>query len=546
MPFSGPQKQPYSRPNPYVVPGQDFITNGQNQLVSVPTRFLAYAPKIIEEIMVRLSTEFSFRELPLPSWKKYLGDGSFETFNPNDNGSNIRGARIQDFPLYVRDIQQEIERLIADTRVPDTLAAYFVRIFANQQSIPLQEIWTSLNGLRDGVVVNLPEPTTINMLSRAQTGNWPVPYQELDNTRSVIGVTPGGVKQHNLTVESPDFPRSPLGLDIGSGIPGLDTTMTAANRPDLGSRTETNNIGTVVQDTDQGYVYLSHLAKSIHQLRWQPPIVEWFPNDQEEQYFAPSFISNTIPGRAFMLTQPITQNTENLQQWGAWQVKGTFDITDTKATIKADATLPPVTEGSVTQCPLPLFFPPPEVICSCGHIETAHMVWHSSDYLAFQFDGLSLTQSELRSTSQFFNKNTKLRIKIDAGNAPLVTSPTGGAGNEGLISVQTLQLGIVAQPFTNLDFGSVATGILEVNLMDAIEAQVPFYNKSGIDQLIAMKFEVRSKSSESALCQVSGGNTVDQQCRDGVNCANATAFMTIDSIELIEDSILQDGISEYL
>lgn len=540
-PRSSPDPITYENsPVPFVVPANQEIERfGPN--LFIPRETLHYAGRIIEEIMRVITDEYNLRELTPPTWKLYKTSlTDFVVFTPHKNGRNLNGTPVKWFPQYITDAQNAIDGLLADSRIPDTRAALLARIFANNMGVP-QLPYNSQTKLKDSVQINVNgELKTINPLSRAQAGLWPFVSDDVINVTPKLGVTPDKIIQGDLNVVATDFPQSVIGATTPSGIDGIDVPMTSTTRPTLGSRTQQNPFfpSEIVPDKDHGYGYLGHLDKMAQQIRWQPPIVEWWPTDQTPRDYTTNLISRLTPNKEWVLSQPAERTTLSPQNWGYWLIKGHVGISDNRAHIRVRNN-PSVQVGQLGQCPFSIFFPPPVVNCSCGFGDSAYFIWWSSEYVGFNWNDVQLVQSTIRAKPKKFNKNTRLKIKISGfGN-----NGSNAILNEFRVGIRTKRIGIIDAPFNDISITSLALGAsttIDVNIMEELNRILGWYKIEGTDALMALKLEVITQTSASWECETIDGpqnRIVPNDCLTRAICTNPDSTVLVDYVLLDEEGL---------
>lgn len=541
----------YSDPRPFVVPTEENRQTGIFQVTPIPKRFLPFASSQLEEIMYELDQEYDRRGTTKPTWKKYLRSTTdFTTFTPDREGSNLLNACLDFFAQYIKDIQDAIDGLMNDSDIPDTRAAFLARTFANNQGIPASRQYDSTTKLRDSI--NIPASGTtivVDPLSRAQAGLWPFDHTVIDQIDNILGVDLKGNKQHNLDVPASDFPQSVIGqIDADGNVPGFDIAMTPDNRPTLGSRAETNSLGTTVGDEDQGYSYIGPIAHMVQQVRWQPPQIEFFPNNQTPRDFTTNLVNNQTGDINWVLAQPTEQNTQQAQNWGFWFIKGFVGIENNQAVIRAYPN-PSVQASQTGICPFAVFFPPPVAQCSCGGGDSAFFIWHSSDFPGFSVDEIFPIQFPEFAKQKKFNRNTRLKVKAT------ITSDGGDntTVNEFTVGVKTARIGTTDVPFTTVIRQELGTGsidtVFDINLMDAIQAELPWYTPGGIDGILALKMEVKTRTFAAWECDAEdgpGGRFLPDDCETIFICNNPDTTARVDYVWLDEEGLASDPVDSYI
>lgn len=530
----------YQDPMPFTIPSQqEIVTLGI--FSELRTRSgLNYSGTVVEEIMYEIDRENSLRGNTKTTWKKYGSSLSdFTTFTPNKEGANLNGSPTKWFPQYIADIQSAIDVLVADPKVPDSRSAFLVRAFANGLGLPGKD-WRDTTKLKDNItVLSSGQAIVIDPLSRAQAGQWPFTPGYLQNCTTKLGVRLDGTSQADVNTGDLNWPQSVVGKTTSSGVAGFDVPMTADNRPNLGNR---KGPGDDLTDRDQGYTYLSHLAHVVQMVRWQPPQVEWFPNNQTPRDYTSNIISSTTPNANWVLAQPV--ETTSLQNWGNWLIKGHVGIVGQQAHIRAYPN-PSVIEGSQGNCPFAVFFPPPTAHCSCSSSDDAYFIWWSNEYYGFTWNELILPQTG-DATPKFFNKNTKLKVKYS------ITS-TGGQNvtrNRFDVAVRTAAIGLIDVPWTTV--GSVeggGTGILEIPLKQKLNELYPWYNPAGVDAIMALRLLCTNRASATWDCDaisVPGtGRILPDYCNSVESCEVPDHTALIDYVWLDEEGLAGDPVNEY-
>jgi hypothetical protein len=555
MAQSGGSYISYNKPRPFTVP---VIWERQGALgifsrsTLIPRETLHYSASALEEIMVRIDEEYTRRELSKPTWKAYNktnsnGSLDFDSFGARTNGNNLQNVPVKFFPQIIEDIQDAIDTLIADTRIPDSRAAFLARVFANNTGVP-HDGYTSVSKLKDNI---LTLNGTLSPLTLAQAGSWPFTSGYILGAKTFKGIGAEGDRRVQLGpggIETTDtnYPLPEWGGTIGNAA-GFDEPFKSTNRPNFSRINATNTslgVGAGKTDYDQGYGYFGHLPHVVQMVRWQPPIVEWFPSNRNPRDFVENVFSRTTPNLNWVLGQP----TETLiqQNWGFWLVKGYVGVQDNKALIRAYHN-PRAQSGSISQCPFSVFFPPPETECSCGWGESAYFIWFSNTS-SFAWNSLSLFQSAgERAAPKKFGPKTKLKVKIDG-------TTSGGSSvslQRFMVGVRTARISSVnLQPFNYVISQPMPfTGTLSVNLQEKLnEILGEQYPVGGTDQIDALILLVESRSQATWTCQAvdeGQGSFIPSSCLNLVQCTLPDVQVLVDYVHLDEESIQGDPVDDY-
>ncbi|MCK5610099.1 hypothetical protein KAR91_49960 [Candidatus Pacearchaeota archaeon] len=563
--FTGETFITYSNPKPFTTPTENIRAMVRS---SPPTddiiqrQFIEFSSRYIEEIMFEISAEYRVRELGEPNWYIYVTETESDrvAFTPQIDGRTLKDFAIKFYPLYVRDIQSAIEVLVADGKRPDSLGGHFARTFANGQGIPGQRKWNSETKLQDGIRVpgaGIDGFITINPLSRALGGQWPFLPEDIVNVIQKIGTTMDGRTQHNITIDDPNYPQFLVGVPSGNpgsrdpNIPqeGRDTPMTPIGRPPRDTRITKNQLGVSQSDLDQGYSYLSALGLSLHQLRYQPPQIETFPENITPIWYTTNLVSNLTPNLAWVLAQPVEQAPPILSNWGSWFFLGFCGVQNNRLIIKT-AGNPQEPSACQTECPYSAFFPPSTCQCTCSCGVESSATWWSSEYFTlaggtFMVDELFPTQiSPIRSKAKIFNRNTILRIH------------GVGGGTEFKVGVKTAKLGVIDIPYVNIVDTSKGVGSqlpIELNLMEAIESASvnlfggSIYEVGSVDALVDLRISTKTESFATSECPAEFGDG-GRGCPNclGSPCTFGASNVSIDYIFIGEDSLAGDPVLDYL
>jgi hypothetical protein len=571
----------YLPPTPFVL----FTKVG-----SQPREILNYSARVLEDIMYELNQELNNRKQLTLQWRRYkraAGDTiEFDLFTPKKNGNQISGYPLKFFPEYVTDIQNVIDALIDDTRVPDTFQSYFARIFTNNSTHGIN-FYNEFNKLKNNVPIidftqlhgsdNFRNRTTlIDPLDDATDGDWPFDDTYIKNAVPLLGINPRGEIQAKdrptgLESQDPNWPQSVLGTTTPSGIPGLDTSMLANNRPfKINSGTDDQSamqrihsidtslgVGAGQVDKDQGYGYLTHFAHTVQMLRYQPPIVEWFPDNAPFRDYVSPVTSNTTPNLDWVLAQPVIRGIN--QNWADWLVHGRVGFSNGVAVIQAYQN-ERADVGRLGSCPENVFFPDPFETCSCQWIESAYILWFAEGQ-GFIWEQTSYPQFG-RAQPIPFGPHTKMRVNFtytgiaNVGFESLPFDPTGDNTQATLfqVGIRTERLGLInSQPFfpiINVDSSDVAINIQErlSNIENAIVPETgQRYTVGGLDRITAIIILVQSADSRQvtvALEDGPGGSFIPEGSEP--DCELSTATVRVNSVEIFEEKIEGDPVNDYL
>lgn len=566
-------------PNPFVIPA----ANG-----NIPHDFLRYSPRVLEEIMFELSKEINNRTNTQFQWRKYkaaAGDTiEFTNFTPQKAGTNLRGMPIKFFYQYVKDIQNVIDSLIQDNRVPDSREGYLARIFANNTSKNGPNVWNTNTKLRDGFRALDPDATgqsrvqILNPLTAAQNGEWLFTDSYIEDLVPYPGVTVRGESRLQTSVRGLDtkdsrHPQSPIGLNTASGIAGLDVRMTSRDRPftlvnTSGSnvtitkmpRTHESNtlqgIGTGQVDTDQGYTSIGHFPEVVQMLRYQPPQLEWFPDDIAQAFYVSPITSPSQFNIDFILAQPIIRNIN--QNWGNWLLKGTAGISNTQLQLKVANNAAINLAG---QCPQNVFFPDPFETCSCIVGADAYAIWFAAGQ-GFIWEGRTWTQFS-RAQPIKFGPNTKLTMSYNTnGSVSDASVSLGQAINQQTgdfslsftgfsVRVKTERLGDVNfQPFrTILEPGQTSVNLQSVLAADET-ALIPGtgarYSRGGQDRILALQILIQFQAQTNKTVQTQDGPTGSFiPPEEAPTCPFTEVFANVNWIRVEEEEFVGDPLTAY-
>lgn len=549
MPWSGGKFIRYSEPRPFATPAR-FDDVSSLGFVKNQRETLEYSAQIIEEIMYQVNQEYKTRQKSLPIWKKYKSSVSdYSTFKPNPDGSNLKNIPLFWMGQYIIDIQAAIDGLITDVKIPDTRRAYLARVFCNNTTAVGAHRFNNNNKLIDNV------PTsngTIDLLSRAQAGNWIFTDNELKQWNSFVGINASGVlianpgnKGINSAIE--DWPRSPISNKSGTDVGGIKGPMTSANRPHFSRKNIDNidGIGIGLVDRDIGHGYLGHLALAIQQLRYQPPIIEWWPNPVTVRHYVSNIYSQTTPNKPWYFGQPV--ETFWPQNWGFWMMGGYCGVASNEAVLRIYND-PMVEIGRQPNCPFQAFYPRPKITCSCGYYTKAFLLWVSREVYGFIFDNLPFLQMGADIASRkYFGPNTVLKIQ---------TTVEGGEGGGSLtrykfrVGINTTRLGIIATPSTFVvdhDMESGPPGTISIKLMEKLNEIYPWYPIRGTDAIDIMYIVLEASVNDQWDCiTVWDGHIsyVPKSCFED-RCSMPDTTVRIGYISLDEDSIAGDPVTDY-
>jgi len=582
---NSPTNFTYSAPNPFALPttevrktttftgGLEFLNDRQPQLL-IPREGLEYSSALLEEIMANITAEASARENSLPRWRKYKtgADGRFsftEFTNPSSTGDNLKNEPVEFFALIVRDIQREIERLVNQTGFGDNLASYFARIFANN-TICNGSMWNTVTKIPSVVSVNSKSGVqTLNLFQRAQSGLWPLTAELVGNVVPVMGVMTTDPTRQNadisqtgeaglIEVTDSNFPQSPYGKVTPSGVPGTvpKFKMTATNRTVYNRINRQNSslgVGKDLEDPDMGYGYLTTVPHAVQQLRFQPPSIETFPNLVGVQDYASNLISNTSANIAWLRSIPV--ETQVLENWGLWLIKGQAGVTSGGASLKAYNN-PSAAAAAVGNCPFSVFFPPPSSNCSCGTGDDAYFIWHATK-TGFVWNELNLLQSP-RAQPRQFGRHTRLAVQA---------SLSGGAGGSQTkeaffgLGIRTSRISNVnLQPFhyviakyvqgsPNVSTAMPADTAFDVPIMDNLHTILGNeYRVGGLDNILAIQILIFTRSRASWVCDAQdgpNGTFLPPSCFTVETCSAGDFSAAVKNVRLYEPALVGDVVNAY-
>lgn len=550
-----PVKRYDKGPEPFVAPAvwPKLVSGGRpgyGPYDLIPRETLHYSAEALEEIMIAINAEYSSRLMTAPTWKRYKSSTSdYTRFTPKSDGRTLSTVSVAWFPQYVQDIQDAIDALLEDTSIPDSRANYLARIFCNNT---IASIGTYKSGmqLKDGIST---PAGVINPLTDAQNGEWPFTREDLINAIPFKGV--GFDKNQRINVNTGvgsietrtgDFPVSEIGTtDADGNIGGIDVPMTASNRPTRGSRTQLADtslgVGEGQPEYDQGYAYLSHVALAVQQLRWQPPQVEFWPNDVAVRDYVSNQYSNTTPALSWFLGQP----TETIfgENWGYWLIKGRSGVQNGQALLRIYEN-PTAAAGSAGQCPFSLWYPPLVINCSCGWTENASFIWYTP---GFRWDGVNWPQTS-RGTQKQFGPNTHLKTNITSSQADAGANVTSKRFS---IRVRTARIGDVNnQIFVPIiDVEVPHNGEISVNIQQKLHeyygAQYPI---GETDAILAMQILLQAYTSAGWTVDAEfapGGLRVPAGASTQQLCTIPDITVAVDYVSLDEVEIVGDPVSSY-
>ncbi len=562
----------YSTPDPFVLPNaeevrQSVFTGSLDFLNDLlPADFirresLHIDSVTLEEIMVNITDENNTRGNTKILWRTYKTSGNgwiikniFD--NPKKTGINLAGQAIEVFPLIVDQIQTEVETLVVDTKFPDSLGNLFGRMLANNTTVYGGGRFNNTTKLPSSVTLHVASgATTVDPLTEAQAGRWPFDASLMGTMVPIMGVsaTDPTVQNANIsaTVEGskivasdPNFPQSPYG-DLGgsnTNIPGVDVAMSGTNRTVYNRVQQNARAGSNknVVDPDMGYGYLTGHSMMIEQLRYQPPQIETFPNTRAVTDYSSNVFSNTTPNLPWVLSLPV--ETQITQNWGQWLIKGNAGVTAGGAFMRAYQN-PSAQEGSATQCPFAVFFPPPTVNCSCFTSDEAYFLWarqpENPGDSALIWNQLFISNTS-RGKKKFFGRNTRMIVEVSLAGA---SSP----GASFRIGIRTERISnIQNQPFTTI-ISSITGGTISVNIMDELAARLA-YTPGGVDAILAIFMSVETSESNSAVCDTEdgpNGTFVPESCRSIVSCTAGDFSATVRRLRLEDPALVGDPVSAY-
>ncbi len=540
----------YSKPVPFACP-TIWDTDGSGANL-IPRQTLHYSASAVEEIMYKINEEYRVRGMAIPTWKRYKSSLSdYDTFKPNIEGSNLHSTAVKWFPQYVIDIQAAIDVLIADPLVPDNRASYLARIFCNNTSPIGAAYWNSDNKLKDGIIVPFGAAAagehrayTLNPLTRAKAGNWLFEDDFLKNCVPFIGITPSGIRQSNLGTT--DTIKSVISNpDANGNIGGLtpNTPMTASNRP-TSDRKIISGLGAGQTDFDEGYGYLAHLALTLEQLRYQPPIVENWPNNVMSRHYVSNLHSGFTANIPWYLAQPV--ETFHNQNWGFWLLGGLCGVAGNSLFLRTYED-PQVVSAEAGQCEYAIIFPPPEAPCWCMGSSSAWAIWWANEasYNA-TWDSLNiLVTGTAKQEMKVFGPHTKFKMSVNFGIAPGVNDTV----HKFFVMIKTARIGIGDNPWVKIiEINGNYSGTIEFNLMERIHNSFRDYEVKGRDAIMQLGIWVQS-STEAHWIVRSIDNpiatTLPSDATTRQICQNPTCTLYCNYIALEESAITGDVVNNY-
>jgi hypothetical protein len=567
MPFSGENYIVYSNPRPFTVP-IDWarpVPGSFGFFADIIDRqSLHYSAVAIEEIMFNITAEYKKRAMSLPQWKVYKNSVSnFDTFTkPNTQGTHLQNTPVKWFPKYIEDIQAAIVELITDTKVPDSIGALQARVFAN--GVGRRGSFDNVNKLKDNInTLN----GVLNPLTNAQNGEWAFGTDYVRNCISWMGITPRGaarvVRDTNGTkaairTTDPNWPKSVIGEPSGIStlIDGIDVPMVASRRPDFSQYPRREADGEIAYD--QGYGMFAHVPHVLQMVRYQPPLVEWFPTNITPRHYVSRLYSNTTSNLNWYLAQPVTGKVE--ENWGYWLIEGFAGVNGGQMYLKAYHD-PQAAVGSQGNCPYPWLYPPRTAFCGCGWVSSAHAIWWSSDFQMFEWDEKQYQQLTTPGQMKTFSRHCKLRVSVSFAS-------NGGENVSGAsfaFKVQTAKIGWAPKnpPWVTVfkinGDGSIdpeyqsehivdAGGEIVVDFQDQLRHVTGWYEPSGTDAIMAIWMEVRNSTEADWECAAVDGPTgrfLPSACSTVFICTQPTSTATIDYIHLDEYRIAGDPVIDY-
>lgn len=571
--WSNTKRIAYSKPDPFAVPvTYDKNRNSPWLGADVYQReTLHYSAEAIEEIMFQIDDEYRRREMSVAQWKRYKSSISdFSLFTPaSTGGNNVRSIPVKWFPQIVKDIQARIETLISDVNVPDSLSSYLARIYQNYTiSNPGGNYFNSYNILPE--TINVPGSSLLPK-QRARDGLWPFSSDYVDRARSFIGIDASGVLHaksgpRGIETTAPGWPQSPISKVVAGKVAGVanDVPMASTNRPIRTTQNAGNTslgVGAGKTDFDQGYGYFGHPALVVQQLRYQPPVVEWWPSTAAYNHYVRAVYSNTTPNLAYYFGQPVEKVWT--QNWGNWILFGhigiakeSFDMTQLDAlrfppningniirsinAVRLATTQDPMaTEQGRALCPYNVFYPAPTGHCSCHAEVTAGIIWWAYEYSSFEWDSMALWQLQGRGSMKPFGPNTRMRISLRADSV----------GSNFAIGIKTAVLGTLDKDWTWLfkypdvdaEFDA-GYKVLDFNIMQRLNEREPGgyrYSATSIDSLMAVYIYSKDASSAEWICAAAdgpGGSYLPASCFTP-RCTIQDTDIFIGPIELYEPAI---------
>jgi len=560
---TGPSYNTYSKPRPFALPTvwtKDVFMGMIFELINRET--LHYSGRVIEECMYYITKEFRERGMTVPTWKIYKSSlTDYVGFTePQTNGSHINNTPVKWFSQHIKDLQAQIDVLIADPDVPDSRAACMARTFCN--GVGRAGSFTSQTKLKNEIVT---PDGILNPLTRAQNGLWPFSDEYITECKTWIGISPRGVSQialpigdrATITTTDPNWPKSVIGKPSGTSslIDGIDIPMDSSRRPNFADYPRRNADGKT--DYDQGYGYLAHIPHVVQMVRYQPPLVETFPNNLAARHYVSRLYSNNTANLNWYLAQPVTYASK--QNWGFWLIQGYAGFSNGLYLKVYDD--PQTVVGEAGECPYSWLYPPASSNCSCGYATSALAVWWATEFVGFQWDEKLYAQSN-RAKMKYFSRHCKLKMNINMQSA-------GGSNvsKQGLeIRVQTARAGygtfnppwvkIVDMNSTGTSRDANLTGIsdmsstyIEVDLQQRLRAVTGWYPIGGSDAIMAIWINLYATTNANWVCQAvdrPGGRVLPSDCNTRQKCTAPTLTLTVQNIRLDEVGIAGDPVSNYV
>lgn len=541
---------------------------------------LHYSGPTIENAMFMLSLENETRGDGRLTWKAYkTGEDDFDTFiargfaDGRSSVSTLQNYPMKFFPLYIRDMQLAIEAFVADTRWPDDIGSAMARIFGINTTN--SQPWNSTN--RIPAIMTVPatdwatddnnKTAVLTPVSNIVASQFPFPWdsaavykpgvQQGIDLRGQAYVNRG---QRAFRVNDVEWPRSSIGKrrvennqNIVNGAAVVDEQfqtdgIDAVHMPGRPEGRQTQNRQQVSDNPlangqpnfHSGYSNFAHHPLVLHQCRFQPPMIERWDNNTTVRDYVERVFSNTTPNLPWYHSQPIEQQHQG--DWGGWLIQGFGGLVGPGLFIRAYPD--PQYNNLFTQCLFNVFFPPQETTCSCGGSNTAYAIWTSSLEPIF-WNLKNWFNSVGSSAPKLFGPKTRMRIKglisLEAG--------VGGAAFF-RVGVRTIRIATNnLQPFTTIiNVTASSTSSFDVNIMEALAANVPGYQVGGLDQILSIQISVNSSSSQGGTFPTINTPTGTIPPDVDLGCAIGTSECTLEYLQLYEpplESETDERLPEY-
>jgi hypothetical protein len=267
--------------------------------------------------------------------------------------------------------------------------------------------------------------------------------------------------------------------------------------------------------------------------------------------YASNLFSNNTPNLAWVQSLPV--ESQILQNWGFWLIKGNVGVVNGSAFIRAFRT-PSAAVGEQAQCPFSVFFPPPTANCGCTTGDSAYFIWHAQNS-GFTWNELALFQGN-RAKSRFFGRNTRLRV-----NATITGGPESGDVRIGFfgVGIRTTRVSSVnLQPFhyvVRRNTGNVKLEpalpdtTLDINIMEEMNRILGgAYLIGGLDSIEAIQLLVQLSATANWTCDaedIEGGRVLPSSCFSVKTCKAGDMRATISSLEIYEPALVGDPVALY-